>query len=259
MRILTSWTYRVNTIFEDKSFSRRGDDVSTSSSARVADPEFLPQGPVTHSKAKQFKEALSHTCAKLLDSFDNLIEAPFSSTSAQLAQLKLNNPEVAETYPTQGRVSYGHVDNIFLDEDAANSSNFMAAIDAFLKHSSSSSFDTSVPAPIVDPEVLPQGPITRSDVNTSAPAPIVDPEVLPQGPITRSKAKQFREALFLTCAKLSDSFDINCALEHKYVNVLHTDVEIKGHDIMDLSSARLKFRSSYAARFNSTKCHTSAS
>ncbi|KAL4386462.1 hypothetical protein GQ457_09G017730 [Hibiscus cannabinus] len=209
--------------FEDKSFSRRGDDVSTSSSARVADPEFLPQGPVTHSKAKQFKEALSHT---------------------------------------------------FLDEDAANSSNFMAAIDAFLKHSSSSSFEnmfTSIltsrrykearftGSPIVDPEVLPQGPITRSDVSTSAPAPIVDPEVLPQGPITRSKAKQFREALFLTCAKLSDSFDINCALEHKYVNVLHTDVEIKGHDIMDLSSARLKFRSLYAARFNSTKCHTSAS
>ncbi|KAL4387455.1 hypothetical protein GQ457_09G017580 [Hibiscus cannabinus] len=49
-------------------------------------------------------------------------------------------------------------------------------------------------------------------------APIVDPEVLPQGPITRSKAKQFREALFLTCAKLSDSFDINYALEHKCVN-----------------------------------------
>ncbi|KAL4318007.1 hypothetical protein GQ457_18G000090 [Hibiscus cannabinus] len=131
--------------FEDKSFSRRGDDVSTSSSARVADPEVLPQGHVTRSKAKQFREALSLTCAKLLDSFDNvcaldnrlynvlhadisfhlnkadtpsassfqLIEAPFSSTSALLAQLKLNNPEVAETYPMQGRVSYGHVDSMW--------------------------------------------------------------------------------------------------------------------------------------------------
>ncbi|KAL4278676.1 hypothetical protein GQ457_03G017510 [Hibiscus cannabinus] len=40
-----------------------------------------------------------------------LIEAPFSSTSALLAQLKLNNPEVAETHPVQERVSYEHVDN----------------------------------------------------------------------------------------------------------------------------------------------------
>ncbi|KAL4363900.1 hypothetical protein GQ457_04G020040 [Hibiscus cannabinus] len=40
-----------------------------------------------------------------------LIEAPFSSTSAQLAQLKLNNPEVAETHPVQERVSYEHVDS----------------------------------------------------------------------------------------------------------------------------------------------------
>ncbi|KAL4341052.1 hypothetical protein GQ457_08G031880 [Hibiscus cannabinus] len=58
--------------YNDKSFSRRGDDVSTSSSAHVADPEVLPQGPVTRSKAKQFREALSLTCAKLLDSFDNV-------------------------------------------------------------------------------------------------------------------------------------------------------------------------------------------
>ncbi|KAL4309288.1 hypothetical protein GQ457_01G020460 [Hibiscus cannabinus] len=99
---------------------------------------------------------------------------------------------------------------------------------------------TSAPAPIVDPEVLPQGPITRSKAKQFREAV--------EGPITRSKAKQFREALFLTCAKLSDSFDINCALEHKCVTVLHTDVEIKGHDIRDLSLARLKFRSSYAAR-----------
>ncbi|KAL4353750.1 hypothetical protein GQ457_06G012420 [Hibiscus cannabinus] len=40
-----------------------------------------------------------------------LIEAPFSSTSALLAQLKLNNPEVAETHPVQERVSYELVDS----------------------------------------------------------------------------------------------------------------------------------------------------
>ncbi|KAL4378570.1 hypothetical protein GQ457_02G026290 [Hibiscus cannabinus] len=39
-----------------------------------------------------------------------LNSALFSSTSALLAQLKLNNPEVAETYHAQGRVSYEHVD-----------------------------------------------------------------------------------------------------------------------------------------------------
>ncbi|KAL4283221.1 hypothetical protein GQ457_16G019540 [Hibiscus cannabinus] len=61
--------------------------------------------------------------------------APFSSTSAPLAQLKLNNPEAAETRPAYGRVSYKHVDNV------ANSSNFNAAIEAFLKPSSSSSFE----------------------------------------------------------------------------------------------------------------------
>ncbi|KAL4282658.1 hypothetical protein GQ457_16G018760 [Hibiscus cannabinus] len=86
------------------------------------------------------------------------------------------------------------------------------------------------------------------DVSTSDPTPIVEPKVLPQGPITRSKAKQFREALFLICAKLSDSFDIDCALETKFYNVLHADMEIEEHDVEDLSLARLKFRSSYAAR-----------
>ncbi|KAL4312218.1 hypothetical protein GQ457_01G020380 [Hibiscus cannabinus] len=75
---------------------------------------------------------------------------------------------------------------------------------------------TSAPAPIVDPGVLPQGPITRSKAKQFREAV--------EGPITRSQAKQFREALFLTFAKLSDSFDINCALEHKCVIVLHTDV-----------------------------------
>ncbi|KAL4278442.1 hypothetical protein GQ457_03G017290 [Hibiscus cannabinus] len=128
-------------------------DVRTSSSTHVADPEVLPQGHVTRSKAKQFREVLSLTCAKLLDSFDNvcaldrgrtraqelkpssveawrfvcssfqlneadtpsassiqLISAPFSSTSALLAQLKLNNPEAGETRPTCGGVSHGFRD-----------------------------------------------------------------------------------------------------------------------------------------------------
>ncbi|KAL4388859.1 hypothetical protein GQ457_09G017710 [Hibiscus cannabinus] len=75
-----SATFNVSnlTLFDDPSdlrtnpFQEGGDDVSTSSSARVADPEVLPQGHVTRSKAKQFREALSLTCAKLLDSFDNV-------------------------------------------------------------------------------------------------------------------------------------------------------------------------------------------
>ncbi|KAL4295672.1 hypothetical protein GQ457_12G014740 [Hibiscus cannabinus] len=39
--------------------------------------------------------------------------APFSSTSAPLAQLKLNNPEAAETRPAYGRVPYKHVDSLW--------------------------------------------------------------------------------------------------------------------------------------------------
>ncbi|KAL4341655.1 hypothetical protein GQ457_08G031240 [Hibiscus cannabinus] len=125
----------------------------TDVSAHVADPKVFPQGPVTRSKAKQFREVLSLTCGKLLDSFDNvcaldrertraqelkpssveawrfvcssfqlneadtpsassiqLISALFSSTSALLAQLKLNNPEAGETRPTCGGVSHGFRD-----------------------------------------------------------------------------------------------------------------------------------------------------
>ncbi|KAK8979721.1 hypothetical protein V6N11_027756 [Hibiscus sabdariffa] len=91
------------------------------------------------------------------------------------------------------------------------------------------------------------------NVSTSIPATIVDPEVLPQGPITRSKAKQFREALSLTCAKLSDSFDIDCALDTRLYNVLHADMKKKGHELGDLSLARLKLKSLYATRFSSMK------
>ncbi|KAL4295271.1 hypothetical protein GQ457_12G014510 [Hibiscus cannabinus] len=98
-------------------------DVSTSVSAPIVDPEVLPQGPITRSKAKQFREALFLTCAKLSDSFDincalelkcvNLNSAPFSSFQLKLSSTrsKLNNPEVAETRPTHGRVSYEHVDS----------------------------------------------------------------------------------------------------------------------------------------------------
>ncbi|KAL4384127.1 hypothetical protein GQ457_15G018010 [Hibiscus cannabinus] len=83
-------------------FQEGEDDVSTSSSAHIADPEVLPQGPVTRSKAKQFREALSLSCAKLLDSFDHVYALDY----------------------------------------VANSSNFNAAIEAFLKPSSSSSFES---------------------------------------------------------------------------------------------------------------------
>ncbi|KAK8985764.1 hypothetical protein V6N11_021617 [Hibiscus sabdariffa] len=112
-------------------FQEGGDDVSTFEPTQKSDPEVLPQGPITRSKAKQFKEALSLTCAKLSYSFDNVCAldsrlynvlhadisfqfneatTPSASSnqlpSALLAQLKLNNSEVAETRPTCGRVSH---------------------------------------------------------------------------------------------------------------------------------------------------------
>ncbi|KAL4333067.1 hypothetical protein GQ457_07G006290 [Hibiscus cannabinus] len=125
-------------------FQEGGNDVSTTMPKKVADPEVLPLGPITRSRARKFREVLSLTCTKLSDSFDDvnaldnklfnvlhtdvsvevqelvsaqrsynpsassfqLTSAPFSSTSTPLAQLKLNNPEVAETYPAFGRVSW---------------------------------------------------------------------------------------------------------------------------------------------------------
>ncbi|KAL4311911.1 hypothetical protein GQ457_01G020430 [Hibiscus cannabinus] len=104
--------YDDSTDLRTNPFQEGGNDVSTTMPAKVADPEVLPLGPITRSRAQKFREVLSLTCTKLLDSFDDvtssfqLVSAPFSSTSALLAQLKLNNPEVAETYPTCGRVSY---------------------------------------------------------------------------------------------------------------------------------------------------------
>ncbi|KAL4385591.1 hypothetical protein GQ457_15G018070 [Hibiscus cannabinus] len=76
------------------------------------------------------------------------------------------------------------------------------------------------------------------------PAKVADPEVLPLGPITRSRARKFREVLSLTCSKFSDSFEDISALDNKLFNVLHTDVEVKEHDVRNLRLARLKFRSS---------------
>ncbi|KAL4285150.1 hypothetical protein GQ457_16G018810 [Hibiscus cannabinus] len=58
--------------FEDKSFSRRGDDVSTTMPAKVADPEVLPLRPITRSRARKFREVLSLTCSKFSDSFEDI-------------------------------------------------------------------------------------------------------------------------------------------------------------------------------------------
>ncbi|KAL4361712.1 hypothetical protein GQ457_04G020050 [Hibiscus cannabinus] len=79
------------------------DDVSTSSSTHVADPKVLPQGSITSSF--QLNEATTPSASSF-----QLNSAPVSSTSALLAQLKLNNPEAAKTRPTCWRMSYEHVD-----------------------------------------------------------------------------------------------------------------------------------------------------
>ncbi|KAL4377705.1 hypothetical protein GQ457_02G026650 [Hibiscus cannabinus] len=75
----------------------------------------------------------------------------------------------------------------------------------------SATFNISDLTPFHDSAYLRSNPFQGGgdDVSTSVPAPIVDPEVLPQGPITRSKAKQFREALSLICAKLPNPFVID--------------------------------------------------
>ncbi|KAL4310201.1 hypothetical protein GQ457_01G019830 [Hibiscus cannabinus] len=91
------------------------------------------------------------------------------------------------------------------------------------------------------------------DVSTTMPTKVADPEVLPLGPITQSRARKFREVLSLTCTKLSDSFDDVSALDNKLFNVLHTDVEVKEHDVRNLRLARLKLGSSYAAHFSSQR------
>ena len=61
-------------------------------------------------------------------------------------------------------------------------------------------------------------------MSTSSATPIADPDVLPQGPITRSKARKFREVLNATCLKFVNSLYDEYALESRCFNVLHTDV-----------------------------------
>ncbi|KAL4291685.1 hypothetical protein GQ457_14G015310 [Hibiscus cannabinus] len=110
----------------DPQQSKEDIDVSTSSSAHVADPEVLPRGHVTRSKIEEHELGdLSLVWLKLRGLYvarfssmklTHLQLAHFSSSklrSALIAKFKLNNPEVAETYPTQGRVSYGHVDSMW--------------------------------------------------------------------------------------------------------------------------------------------------
>ncbi|KAL4319433.1 hypothetical protein GQ457_18G009580 [Hibiscus cannabinus] len=157
-----------------------------------------------------------------------LIEAPFSSTSALLAQLKLNNPEVAETYPTQGRVSYGHVDSMWgvLPFLYACAQHVMASGACamhtgqhvqrmcILTHAKHERAYIS-PRSVTYKEAPFSFSLKYADVSTSSSAHVADLEVLPQGPVTRSKAKQFKEVLSLTCAKLLDSFDNVCALDRE--------------------------------------------
>ena len=46
-------------------------DVSTSSTTPNAYPKVLPQGPITRSRARQFREVLNATCLKFLNSHNN--------------------------------------------------------------------------------------------------------------------------------------------------------------------------------------------
>ena len=49
----------------------RENDVSTSTQAQTADPEVLPSGPITRSKAKQFREVLILKCLQVSESLNN--------------------------------------------------------------------------------------------------------------------------------------------------------------------------------------------
>ncbi|KAL4319737.1 hypothetical protein GQ457_18G009760 [Hibiscus cannabinus] len=85
----------------------------------------------------------------------------------------------------------------------------------------SATFNVSDLSPYDDSADLRTNPFQErgNDVSTTMPTKVADPEVLPLGPITRSRARK----------------------------------EDKEHDISDLSLTRLKFMSSYAAHFSSTK------
>ncbi|KAL4319124.1 hypothetical protein GQ457_18G009750 [Hibiscus cannabinus] len=85
----------------------------------IKERAYISPRSVTYEEGS-FRQAISYhlACAKLVSAQEadtpsassfQLNSAQFNSTSALLAQLKLNNPEVAETYPAQGRVSYEHV------------------------------------------------------------------------------------------------------------------------------------------------------
>ncbi|KAL4364335.1 hypothetical protein GQ457_04G016150 [Hibiscus cannabinus] len=95
--------------------------ISASTSSSISSPNLQVEtrAPSTDSKVASVGMTSAFISFQLNEadtpsaSSFQLIEAPFSSTSALLAQFKLNNPEVAETYPTQVRVSYGHVDSLW--------------------------------------------------------------------------------------------------------------------------------------------------
>ncbi|KAL4290193.1 hypothetical protein GQ457_14G026730 [Hibiscus cannabinus] len=256
----------------DPQQSKEDIDVSTSSSAHVADPEVLPRGPVTRSNVKQFKEIEEHELGDLSLvwlKLRGLYAARFSSTnlthlqlahfsssklrSALLAQFKLNNLEVAETYPTQGRVSYGHVDSMWgiLPFLYACARHVMASgacamhtgqhvqrmyIITHAKHVAGCfkaslhpfwrlEFAYNIPRSVTFEETtFRQVTSYHIDVSTTMPAKVADLEVLPLGPISRSRAQKFREVLSLTYTKKLDSFDDVSALDNKLFNVLYTDV-----------------------------------
>ncbi|KAL4280250.1 hypothetical protein GQ457_03G017480 [Hibiscus cannabinus] len=208
-------------------------------------------------ESKRYKEACFTGCplkeagTPSASSFQ-LIEAPFSSTSALLAQLKLNNSEVAETHPVQESVlrSCGqqegcptpihahaqhvwqpwhalgiwkrpwHKPSMWLAQPAPFPPSFPSQMEVAYNIPRSVTFEETTFRQVTSYHMV----LVEGDVSTSVPAPIVDPEVLPQGPITRSKAKQFREALSLICAKLPNSFVIDSALEHRLYIVLHSEM-----------------------------------
>ncbi|KAL4285485.1 hypothetical protein GQ457_16G018380 [Hibiscus cannabinus] len=59
-------------VFGENPFQEGENDVSTTMPAKVADPEVIPLGPITRSRARKFREVLSLTCTKLSDSFDDV-------------------------------------------------------------------------------------------------------------------------------------------------------------------------------------------
>ncbi|KAL4340625.1 hypothetical protein GQ457_08G031250 [Hibiscus cannabinus] len=156
--------------------------------AKVADPEVLPLGPITRSRARKFKEVLSLTYTKLSDSFDdvsaldnklfNVLHTNVEDKEYDVGVLSLARLKFRSSYPFQ----LNKADTLQLARFSSIQLNV----------SSTSSTQAEQPG-----------------------THVADPKVFPQGPVTRSKAKQFREVLSLTCAKLLDSFDNVCALDRE--------------------------------------------